>query len=74
MTDEEQLNQFEKAVEEKKRKAEEASHGRLPQNPNEGEIHGDEPDIYDDSRPPDELSPRAKSTQHRKMTADKWNQ
>jgi hypothetical protein len=25
-------------------------------------------------RPPDELSPRAKSTGHKKKTADKWNQ
>lgn len=25
-------------------------------------------------RPPDAADPRAKSTQHRKVTADKWNQ
>jgi hypothetical protein len=27
-----------------------------------------------DKRPPDEASARAKSTAHKKVTADKWNQ
>jgi hypothetical protein len=27
-----------------------------------------------DKRPPDEASPRAKSSAHKKVTADKWNQ
>jgi hypothetical protein len=30
--------------------------------------------LYAHERPPDEVSPRAKSTGHRKKTADKWNQ
>jgi hypothetical protein len=72
MTDEQQLEEFAKALEEKKRRTQQR--GRPPLNPNEGEIRGDEPDIYDDSRPADEQSPRAKASRHRKVTADKWNQ
>ena len=34
----------------------------------------DEQSLVSHDRPPDELSPRAKSTGHGKKTADKWNQ
>jgi hypothetical protein len=33
-----------------------------------------EREIYDEKRPEDEASVRAKSTGHKKVTADKWNQ
>jgi hypothetical protein len=35
---------------------------------------GHERQLYAHERPPDEVSPRAKSTGHGKKTADKWNQ
>ncbi len=31
-------------------------------------------DIFDASRPPDVVSPLAKSSRHGKVTAEKWNQ
>jgi len=39
----------------------------------EGEPPPTEPKQLD-KRPPDEASARAKSTVHKKVTADKWNQ
>jgi hypothetical protein len=33
-----------------------------------------EEQVYDASTPPEVTSPRAKSQQHGKVTADKWNQ
>lgn len=34
----------------------------------------EERSLIADDRPPDELSPRAKSSGHKKKTADKWNE
>ena len=34
----------------------------------------EEQSLISPERPPEELSPRAKSSGHRKKTADKWNQ
>jgi hypothetical protein len=34
----------------------------------------EQPELHDPSRPQDTRDPRAKSSGHGKMTADKWNQ
>jgi hypothetical protein len=38
------------------------------------EMANTEEQVYDASTPPEVTSPRAKSQQHGKVTADKWNQ
>ncbi len=63
MTDEKQLQRFREAVEEKNDDAQAAA----PE-PDE------QPELHDPSRPQDTRDPRAKSSGHGKMTADKWNQ
>jgi hypothetical protein len=40
----------------------------------EAQARAEERSLMSDERPPDELSPRAKSSGHKKKTADKWNQ
>jgi hypothetical protein len=37
-------------------------------------VQAEERSLIGAHRPPDDLSPRAKSTGHGKKTADKWNQ
>ena len=73
---EEQLEQFGKAVDEKKREAKEASeatrsdHG---QQTDQG-VAGDQQNLYAHGRPQDTRSARAKNAGKGKKTADKWNQ
>jgi hypothetical protein len=40
----------------------------------QGEMANTEREVFDAHTPPDVTSVRAKSTGHRKRTADKWNQ
>jgi hypothetical protein len=40
----------------------------------EAQARAEERSLVSDERPPEELSPRAKSSGHKKKTADKWNQ
>jgi hypothetical protein len=54
--------EFKDAVERKKRQADEASK----------KAHAEQ--ILREDTPPDVTSPRAKSSRHKKSTADKWNQ
>ena len=72
----EQLEQFGKAVEEKKRRSKEASEDSRPaQDPRDGgEVSGDQEDLYAHERPQDTASVRAKNAGKGKKTADKWNQ
>ncbi len=78
MTDEHerQLEQFGKAVDEKKRQAKEASertatdHGQ----PSGEDVGGDQENLYSHGRPQDTRSARAKNAGKGKKTADKWNQ
>jgi hypothetical protein len=65
---------FAEAVERKKQDAKEASE-RTSDAPTGGsQVEGDQPDLTSPARPQDEYSTRAKGTQHKKVTADKWNQ
>jgi hypothetical protein len=65
---------FAEAVERKKQDAKEASE-RTSDAPTDGsQVKGDQPDLTSPARPQDEYSTRAKGTQHKKVTADKWNQ
>jgi hypothetical protein len=57
-----QQEQFERMREALERKTEEAR------------IRAEEHSLEAADRPPDEYSPRAKSSGHKKKTADKWNQ
>ncbi|HKG37014.1 MAG TPA: hypothetical protein VKA89_11310 [Solirubrobacterales bacterium] len=52
------------------RRAEEA----LREKQEEAKAKAQEGKMRADERPQDEASPRAKSSGHKKMTADKWNQ
>jgi hypothetical protein len=40
----------------------------------EARARAEEQSLLAEDRPPDEMSVRAKSTSHKKKTADKWNQ
>jgi hypothetical protein len=74
MTDERQLDRFGEAVERKKREAKEASE-RPALNPREGEIHQEvQPSVVDDSTNQDVPDPHHKSSRHRKVTAENYNQ
>lgn len=73
MTDDEQLDRFGEAVEQKNRAAEEASKAPHGDNPSVAEIRGDQP-VNAHERPQDVRSPRDKNTAKDKVTADKWNQ
>ncbi|HZE06523.1 MAG TPA: hypothetical protein VE127_14940 [Solirubrobacteraceae bacterium] len=57
----EQSKRFREAVERKEHDAEQRA-------------EQEERSLIADDRPQDEISPRAKSTGHKKKTADKWNQ
>jgi hypothetical protein len=39
-----------------------------------GEMSDTQNELFSARTPPDVSSPRAKSTRHRKVTADRWNQ
>jgi hypothetical protein len=77
--DNDQQEAFRDAVERKKAAAKEASE-HPEQSPRQGpgvtlDATGRaQPGIATDDRTPDDASPRQKSTAHRKVTADKWNQ
>lgn len=71
--DEKQLDQFGEAVERKKEQAKEASE-HPEETPRGSAVDGDQADLDSPARTQDDYSPRQKGTQHRKMTADKWNQ
>ena len=72
--DEKQREAFEDAVERKKAEAKERSEATA-RTPGGDKVPGD-PDagLIERDRPQDVGSPREKSTGHRKVTADKWNQ
>ena len=73
--DKEQQERFKQAVERKKAQAKAASQRPRPEGPPPDDPAIEiQPDLVAHERPPDELSPREKSTRHRKVTADKWNQ
>jgi hypothetical protein len=40
----------------------------------ESRVQAEQESLVADDRPPEELSTRAKSSGHKKKTADKWNQ
>ena len=71
----EQQERFKEAVERKARAAEEASRATQDTAPgNEGGIEGDQESLRSAAQPQDTFSVRDKSTRHKKVTADKWNQ
>ncbi len=73
--DEQQQKRFERAVERKKEEARIASEQTGHETPSAPDVTGDiQPDIIAASSSQDRTDPRDKNTQHRKMTADKWNQ
>jgi hypothetical protein len=74
--DQEQQDALKEAVERKSRAAEAASQETREGAPGDesGGIQGDQESLRSPSQPQDTLSPRDKSTRHRKVTADKWNQ
>ena len=78
MTDERerQLEQFGKAVDEKKRQSKEASEARGSEDgqPSGQDVGGDQENLYAHGRPQDTRSARAKNAGKGKKTADKWNQ
>ena len=76
MTDERQLEQFGKAVDEKKRRSKEASETPGPGDgrPTGGDVGEDQQDLYAHGRPQDTRSVRAKNAGKGKKTDDKWNQ
>lgn len=71
-----QLEQFGKAVDEKKQRAKEASEATGPGGDEAAgqDIGGDQQDLYEHGRPQDTRSARAKNAGKGKKTADKWNQ
>ena len=73
MTEERHHERFAEAVDRKKKAAKEASE-HAPRPDGGSEIEGDQPDLTSPARPQDEYSTRAKGSQHKKVTADKWNQ
>ena len=76
MTDERQLEQFGKVVDDKKRQAKEASERAGSDQAGQAgqDVDGDQQDLYAHSRPQDTRSARAKNAGKGKKTADKWNQ
>jgi hypothetical protein len=73
VADEQQNERFREAVERKKQESKEASE-QTSRPDGDSSVDGDQDDLYSPARTQDEYSPRAKGTQHKKMTADKWNQ
>jgi hypothetical protein len=74
VADERQNERFAEAVERKKQQSKEASERTGDTPPGGSEVEGDQPDLTSPARPQDEYSTRAKGSQHKKVTADKWNQ
>jgi hypothetical protein len=74
VADEQQNERFREAVERKKQESKEASERTSGPPAGGSAIEGDQPDLTSPARPQDEYSPRQKGTQHKKVTADKWNQ
>ena len=76
MTDERQLEQFGKVVDDKKRQAKEASERAGSDQAEQGgqDVDGDQQNLYARGRPQDTRSARAKNAGKGKKTADKWNQ
>jgi hypothetical protein len=74
--DPQEQERFKEAVERKAQAAEAASRETREGAPGSeaGGIQGDQESLRDPAQPQDTLSPRDKSTRHRKVTADKWNQ
>jgi hypothetical protein len=74
--DEQQQDRFKAAVERKARAAEAASKetGDGAPGSESGDIQGEQESLHSPSQPQDTRSARDKSTRHRKVTADKWNQ
>ena len=73
MPDKEQLDQFEQAVEDKNRDAEEAAENG-PRNPHGSAVYGDQQDLVDAGSTQDTRDVRKKSSGKGQVTADKWNQ
>ncbi len=73
---ERQLEQFGKAVDEKKRRSKEASEATQSDagQPTGQDVGEDQQDLYAHGRPQDTRSARAKNAGKGKKTADKWNQ
>jgi hypothetical protein len=72
--DDDQLERFGEAVEEKKQAAKEASEHPV-QNPHPAAVRDDEqPERIDHAHEQDDRDVRAKNAGHGKKTADKWNQ
>src|SRR3954470_11477240 len=71
--EDDQLERFGEAVEQKKDEAREASE-RAGQTARGSEVDGDEADLTSAARPQDVRSVRDKSSGKGKKTADKWNQ
>ena len=76
MTDDSQLDRFGEAVEEKKQRAEQASHDQHGHSPSDSPVSAEDEQRprVEPGRPQDERDVRAKSSGHGKKTADKWNQ
>ena len=73
MPDEEQLDRFKEAVDEKNEAAEAAAED-APQNPAEPQIEGDQQDLIDSGTTQDTRDVRKKNSGKGQVTADKWNQ
>lgn len=73
MPDEEQLEQFKQAVEEKNEAAEQAARSG-PQNANESAVDGDQENLTDAGTTQDARDVRKKNSGKGQVTADKWNQ
>jgi hypothetical protein len=71
--EDDQLEQFGEAVEQKKEAAREASENPS-QTPRGSAVDGDQEDLASPARTQDEYDERAKGSRHGKVTADKWNQ
>jgi hypothetical protein len=72
--DDEQQQRFAEAVERKARQSEQASRATGHGPPDEAGVEGDQESLRSPAQPQDTFSPRDKSTRHKKVTADKWNQ
>lgn len=74
--DSQEQERFKEAVERKARASEEASRetGEGAPGGEAGGIQGDQESLREPGQPQDTFSTRDKSTRHRKVTADKWNQ
>jgi len=73
--DKEQQRRFREAVDRKQRESDAAARATQTVPPGtEGSVTGDQPSLRDPAQPQDTFSPRDKSTRHKKVTADKWNQ